>query len=188
MLGSKRYSYCVRALIRAVHIIITGEVGIGKTTVCEKIVAVAKRLGCSCGGFLTPKSNQGIVIIDIQTGESKPLASLTDIYKGPCIGRYFFNPEGINFGIKAIDAGVSSDILCVDEIGYLELKGEGFAKVLGIVTTGRVKNSILVIRKELLLEFLPRLEPRALIMETTIYNRSELSQKICTLLNLGKTM
>lgn len=169
------------------HIIITGKVGIGKTTVCEKVVAMAKHLGHSCGGFLTPKSKQGIIIIDIQTGESKPLASFTDTYKGPHIGRYFFNPEGISFGIKAIDAGVSSDILCVDEIGYLELKGEGFAKVLEVVRTGRVKNSILVIRKELLPEFLPWLEPRASIIETTIHNRSELPQKICTLLNLGKT-
>jgi hypothetical protein len=139
------------------HVIITGNVGVGKTIVCEKVVAMAKRLGHSCGGFLTPKSNQGIVIINIQTGESKPLASFTDIYKGPHIGRYF------------------------------ELRGEGFAKVLEIVRTGRVKNSILVIRKELLPEFLPRLEPRASIIETTFHNRSKLPQKICTLLNLGKT-
>jgi len=170
-----------------VNIIVIGTVGIGKTTVCEKVIHMAKSLGYSCGGILTPKSKEGIIIVDVQTGERKPLASLANIYKGPRIGQYFFNPEGINFGIKAIDRGISSDILFVDEIGYLELKGEGFIKILELIRAGKVKNSILVIRKELLLAFSARLGSKVSIIETTINNRNELPQKIRTLLNLGKT-
>jgi len=167
-------------------IIVTGKVGIGKTTVCEKVVAIAERLGYSCGGILTPKSKEGIIIVDVQTGERKALASTNNIYQGPHIRKYYFNPNGINFGIKAIDKGISLDILFVDEVGYLELKGEGFVKALELIRAGKVKNSILVIRKELLLAFSARLGPKLSIIETTIKNRNELPQKICTLLNLRK--
>ena len=169
------------------NIIVTGKVGIGKTIVCEKVIHMAKSLGYSCGGILTPKSKEGIIIVDIKTGGRKVLASINNIYQGPHIGKYFFNPEGIEFGTKAIDRGISSDILIVDEMGYLELKGEGFIKILELIKTGKVKNSILVIRKELLPAFSPRLGRRVSIIETTTNSRSELPQKICTLLNLGKT-
>jgi nucleoside-triphosphatase THEP1 len=167
-------------------IVVTGEIGIGKTTVCEKVVAIAKRLGYSCGGILTPKSKEGIAIVDVQTGEEKVLASTNNIYQGPHIGKYYFNPEGIDFGIKAIDRGTYSDILLVDELGHLELKGEGFAKVLELIRAGKVKNSVLVIRKELLPAFSARLGPKLSITETTVENRNELPQKIGTLLNLRK--
>jgi len=170
-----------------VNIIVTGKVGVGKTTVCEKVIYMAKSLGYNCGGILTPKSKEGITILDIETGEREVLASINNIYQGPHTGKYYFNPEGIDFGTKALDSGISSDILFVDEIGYLELKGEGFVKILEPIRTGKVKNSILVIRKELLAAFSARLGSKVSIIETTINNRNELPQKICALLNLGKT-
>lgn len=168
-------------------IVVTGEIGIGKTTVCEKVVAIARRLGYSCGGILTPKSKEGIIIVDIKTDKRKVLASINKVYQGPHTGKYFFNPEGIEFGTRAIDEGISSDILFVDEVGYLELQGEGFVKVLGLIRTGKVKNAILVIRQGLLPAFSARLGSRVSICETTVINRNELPQRICTLLNLSKT-
>lgn len=165
------------------NIIVTGAVGIGKTTVCEKVVAIAKLLGYSCGGILTPKApDKGITIVDIQTGERTVLASIDNIYQGPHIGKYFFNPDAIEFGVRAIDRGISSDILFVDEIGYLELQGNGFVKILELIGAEKVKNSILVVRRELLPAFSARLGSNLLIVETNIYNRNQLPQKICALL------
>jgi nucleoside-triphosphatase THEP1 len=166
-----------------VNAIVSGEVGVGKTTVCEKIVEMAKRAGCTCGGILTPKvlNNgvlKGIDVIDIESRQSKVLASVEDAYKGPRIGNYFFNPEGIKFGVEAIERGASSDLLLIDEIGYLELRGEGFVKGIELVGSEEVKNSILVIRKELLSAFLARLGTKLPIFEVTINNRDELPSKI----------
>ncbi len=45
-------------------------------------------------------------------------------------GKYFFTPEGIDFGIQAVEKGTSAAILVVDEIGHLELKGEGYSELL----------------------------------------------------------
>ena len=169
------------------NIVVTGKVGVGKTTVCEKVLGIARSLGYSCGGILTPKSEQGIVIVDVQTGERKVLASINKIYQGPRTEKYFFNPEAIEFGSKAIDRGISADILFVDEVGYLELKGEGFVEALEIIRAGKAKNSILVIRQELLPAFSARLGSKVATVETTIENRNQLPQKIGTLLSLRKS-
>ncbi len=169
------------------NIIITGRVGVGKTTICQKVLEVARSLGYSCGGILTPKApDKSIIVVDVQSGERKVLASPDNIYQGPHTGRYFFNPEAIEFGNRAIDKAISSAILFVDEVGYLELKGEGFVKTLEIIKAGRVKNSILVIRQELLPAFSARLGPRNTIIKTTIQNRDRLPPKIAALLNLSK--
>jgi len=164
-------------------IIVTGAIGVGKTTVCEKVVNILQSSGCSCSGILTYKApDESLTILDIQTGEKRALASTDKIYHGPHTDRYFFNTEAINFGIRAIDKGTSSDVLIVDEVGYLELGGEGFVKSLELIRAGRVRNSILVIRKELLSAFLAQLGDKPTIFETTIGTRNQLPQKICSLL------
>lgn len=164
-------------------IIVTGAIGVGKTTVCEKVIQMANNLGYSCGGIITPKApDKSIIIVDIRTGGKKILASINNIYQGPRIGKYFFNPDAIEFGNRAIDKGISSDVLFVDEVGYLELAGNGFSKVLDLIGMERVKNSILVIREALLPGFLARLNSNLSIIEVNTYNRNELPPKIWALL------
>jgi nucleoside-triphosphatase len=162
-------------------IIITGAIGIGKTTVCEKVVKIIRSSGYSCGGILTHKAaNERLIALDIQTGEKAILASTDNIFDGPRTPRYSFNPEAIKFGIRAINKATDSDVLIIDELGYLELDGEGFAKSLELVKTGRFKNSILVIRKQLLPAFLAQLGDNPAIFETTISTRDRLPLKICS--------
>jgi nucleoside-triphosphatase THEP1 len=164
-------------------IIVTGTTGIGKTTVCQKVIKIALSRGYSCGGVITCKTRNGDILIeDIQTGETKILASTSNIYQGPHTARYFFDPEGIAFGIQAIDRGTASDIFVVDELGHLELHGEGFVNAVEKIVTGKVKNCILVIRKELLSSFLPQLGVSTTIFETTPDNRNQLPGKICLVL------
>ena len=160
-------------------VIVTGAIGIGKTTVCQKVIKIARNKGYSCGGIVTYKiRNKDIIIEDIQTGKTEALASTDKIYRGPSTAKYFFNPEGIDFGIRAIDRGTASDILLVDELGQLELGGQGFAKVIERVVAGKVKNCILVVRKQLLSAFLPKLGTTISIFVTTIDNRNQLPAEI----------
>jgi nucleoside-triphosphatase THEP1 len=164
-------------------IIVTGAIGAGKTTVCEKVINILRSSGCSCGGILTYKApDESLTILDIQTGEKKALASTDKIYHGPHTEKYSFNTEAINFGIRAIDKGAASGILIVDEVGYLELGGEGFVKSLELIRADKVRDSILVIRKELLSAFLAQLGDKPTIFETTISTRNQLPRKICSCL------
>ena len=164
-------------------IIVTGAIGIGKTTVCRKLIKTVRSQGYTCGGILTCEvADKGIIIEDIQTGAKETLAAINNIYHGPRTPRYYFNPEGIDFGIQAIDKGASTKILVVDELGHLELRGEGFAKVLGLIGAGRVRECILVIRTELLPAFLPGLPATPSVFEVTMNNRNQLPQEISSVL------
>ena len=164
--------------------IVTGTIGIGKTTVCRKLIEIVRNRGYTCSGILTYKAaDKDISIEDIQTGDRETLASISNVYHGPRTEKYFFNPKGIDFGIRAIDRGTSSDFLVVDEIGLLELSGKGFIKAIELIRARKVPNCILVIRKELLPAFLPRLETTPLIFETTIDNRNQLPSEIDQALN-----
>lgn len=164
-------------------IIITGAIGIGKTTVCEKVIKIVRSSGYSCGGILTHKAaHESLIALDIQTGERAILASTDNTFDGPRTPKYSFNPEAIKSGIRAINKAIDSDVLIIDELGYLELDGEGFAKSLELVKTGRVKNAILVIRKQLLPAFLAQLGNNPAVVETTISNRDRLPRRICSFL------
>ena len=163
-------------------IIVTGAIGIGKTTVCQKLISLARDLGYSVGGILTHKAADEIIVEDIKTGERTTLASTSPDYHGPRTPKYFFNPEGIGCGTKAIASGASSDVLVVDEIGHLELSGEGFGNVIELVEGGKVKNCIVVIRKELLYIFQSQLEVTPLVFEATINTRNHLPREIVSIL------
>ncbi len=164
-------------------IIVTGAIGIGKTTVCRKLIEIVRSQGYTCGGILTYKAaDKDIIIEDIQSGEKETLASTNDVYHGPHTVKYSFNPRGIDFGIQAIDKGISAATLIVDEIGPLELRAEGFTKVLELIKAGKVKDCILVLRRDLLPDFLPQLPTIPLVFETTVNRRNQLPQEIGTTL------
>lgn len=169
-------------------IVVTGEIGIGKTTVCRKLVELLRNQGHDCGGILTYKApDQGIIIEDIESGAVETLASVTNVYDGPRTGKYFFNRQGIEFGVAAINRGAAASVLIVDEIGYLELRGEGFANILGLLKKGKVKDCVLVIRRELLPDFLPQLPAQPLVCEATTNSRNRLPREIgSALFNSGK--
>ena len=160
-------------------IIVTGAKGIGKTTVCRKLIEIVRNQGYICGGILTYKAaNKGITIEDIQSGEKETLASINNVYHGPSTAKYSFNPDGIEFGIRSIERSTSSAVLILDEMGHLELRGEGFTKVLELIKAGKIKDCILVIRKALLPAFLSQMPTTPLIFETTMNNRNQLPQEI----------
>ena len=168
-------------------IIVTGAIGVGKSTVCEKVVRIARSQGYSCGGVIAHKTDNGdIVTEDVQTGETRVLASTSAVYRGPRTVKYSFSTDGIDFGMQAVDRGLSSDILLVDELGRLELRGEGFVRVIEQIGAGKVKNCVVVIRSDLLSALLPRLGIAASVFETTADNRDRLPGEIVRLLIGGR--
>ena len=164
-------------------IIVTGAIGIGKTTVCRNLIETIRDRGYSCGGILTCKAaDKSIIVEDIQSEEKKTLASIKPEYQGPSTAKYFFNPRGIDFGAQVLDKATSTAVLIVDEIGYLELRGGGFISIFESIKAGRIKDCILVIRKELLSAFRPQFPTIPLVFETTVSNRDRLHQEIVSVL------
>lgn len=188
MPGIQRISRHCRSVIIDMVIIITGAIGIGKSTVCKTVVNVARNHGYSCGGVITSKiGNEDIVIKDILTGKTKDFASTSNDYGGPRTHKYFFNPQGTDFGNLAIEKGIAADILVIDEIGQLELSGHGFTGVIGMISKDKVGNCILVIRKSLLSDYLSFLGAEILVFETTIENRDQIPMQIFNVLSNATT-
>jgi nucleoside-triphosphatase THEP1 len=158
-------------------LIITGAVGSGKTTVCKKVLETARNTGCRCGGIITHKMpGDTLAVENVRTGATVTLAVPGDRYGGPLVPRFTFDPEGIDFGMRALEQASDDDIVFVDEIGIIETMGEGFIKAFDIINAGSMKNSILVIREELLEYLIPGLNRAPVVFTTNEQNRDRLPE------------
>lgn len=120
---------------------ITGESGSGKTTLMKALAARLVHRGVVAGGFLAPgKWNQGrrsgFDLLNLLTQEESPLASLNfqgGIQQGP----FSFNEDTLKRGTQLLlqhADNQSVEILFVDEVGPLELRGGGWAKALMVLS------------------------------------------------------
>ncbi len=112
-------------------IIISGEVGAGKTLVAKQLVAALKRLNIAVGGILSPRIVQdgatiGYTVCDLTSGEERPFAALHP--PGIVVGRFFVDQEALGLARRAIEgAARNAQVVFVDEVGGLELQGAGLA-------------------------------------------------------------
>jgi iron complex transport system ATP-binding protein len=144
-------------------ILLTGLSGVGKTTWCSQLVALARERGLTVNGLLSPSvfkegRKVGINIADLQSGETRQLASLRQGESGK-IGtpRWSFDPEVTAWANRALEEAAPSDLLVMDEIGPLELlQGEGITAGLRRLDAGDYKVACVVIRTSLLPNALQR--------------------------------
>ena len=122
------------------------------------LIQLAADSGRTVGGVLTEKEASGnLIVVDLKTGDSACLAKRIEEPDSIKVGGYFFSPDGIRFGKRAIENGASADLLLVDEIGPLEAAGDGFSNVFSMLAGGAVKSAVLVIREAMLPVFRDRL-------------------------------
>lgn len=111
-------------------IVITGDPGIGKTTIVTGIAQGLKERGVRVGGVISRevRSNNirtGFEFIDIATNDREILASV--VGDGPRVGKYSVNLSGCHFAALRLSAAlISSDVIICDEIGPMELKSKEF--------------------------------------------------------------
>lgn len=158
--------------------LLTGPRGVGKTTVCLRAVARAQQAGFSCAGVLTLQEDEDRrVVADVRTGMRRPLTT-TDP-SGIRWGRFLFDPAALAWGAEILARSTPCDLLVVDELGPLELRGEGWAVGLETLHRGAFRLGLVVVRPELVEEAQARL-PGARILEVTPENREELPGWILT--------
>ena len=136
-------------------VIITGERHEGKTTFTKKLVDELVARGKAVGGFLAPgifENNRRAAfnLLSIETGEEKPLCSI-HFSEGERAGPFRFHPDGQHFGKALLEPSRISgmEFVVVDEVGPLELKGQGWAEAVDHLMTGQNMTLILVVRKSL---------------------------------------
>jgi nucleoside-triphosphatase THEP1 len=152
-------------------VVISGERGCGKTTLCRRVVELARARGLTVGGVLThPRfvggRKVGLVVEDLQSGSRCPLAEREDSTDGPSTGRWHFHAAGLDLGAQALAWAAPCELLIVDELGPLELeRGEGWAVAMGTLAAGCYRLALVVVRPRLLPEFRRQLglEPAILL-------------------------
>jgi nucleoside-triphosphatase len=125
----------VKALQKRV-LLLTGNSGVGKTTVLIKIVNSLKAEGISVGGMISREAREGNLrvgfeIINLTNNRRGWLAHVTQ-RTGPKIGKYHVNLEDLeNIGAKAISEAVEKcGAVAIDEIGPMELFSQKFKQAV----------------------------------------------------------
>jgi nucleoside-triphosphatase THEP1 len=144
-------------LLRPQVVIITGDIHQGKTTFVQKIVADLFEQKIRIAGFLSIGINEngirtGFNLTDLGSSRQIELCSDKKNEKRLKLGRYFFNQDAISFGNEILDAKKLSDkqVILIDEVGHLELKGKGWSNAIENIT--RINNTIpqlWIVRKSL---------------------------------------
>lgn len=165
-------------------IIITGEVGIGKSTVCRKILGLLRVVRHRPGGVISYRDGNGKIIAeDVLTQTRMTLAGVNGDYQGPQVGRYHFNPAGLAFGVDALNRGAGLPLFVVDEIGPLELSGTGFTNAITLINCRESGSSLAVIRAASLRAFLPGFHKLPLVYLVTEENRDDIPLQIGRMLD-----
>ena len=138
-------------------VLITGEIGSGKTTLISGISARLKVSGVLTGGILASavyenETKTGYKIQDVVTDKEMQLSHINDTAGLARVGRYFFIPEAIEFGRDALSAerNRNSQIVLIDEIGAWELQGQGWAGSLNELIINYNMPLIITVRKSFL--------------------------------------
>jgi nucleoside-triphosphatase THEP1 len=135
-------------------IFVTGEKHAGKTGLVLELVhqARAKGLyvaGIACPGLWAEGHRTGFDLLEVDTSRRYVLSRRI---KGLRPVPYMFDAEGVRKGKEAlsVDRCRNADLVIVDEVGPLELKGGGWAQVLpGLLSLSKPVH-IWVVRRSLI--------------------------------------
>jgi nucleoside-triphosphatase THEP1 len=135
----------------------------------------------------------GLDVRDVRTGAVRPLAELVYPAVDAEAGKWRFHDEGLAWGSSLIEESGPCDVLCLDELGPLELlEGKGWSVAFEVLRAGEYWLALVVVRLALRRRFrdnmagrpvVPGPELRSIRMVTvTPANRDALPGRILDLL------
>ncbi|MGD1995974.1 MAG: nucleoside-triphosphatase [Anaerolineae bacterium] len=164
-------------------LLVTGERGSGKTTICREVASRAQAAGYTCGGLLTlpiGDSDQRSVV-DLHTGDTRSLTVSSD---GLRQGRFLIDPDAFSWGAEALTHAVPCDLLVVDELGPVEIeRRQGWVVALDLLRSGQFNLALVVVRPELVHKvqlLLPTSAPT--VLTVTSRNRDRLPDLLLRML------
>lgn len=170
-------------------IILTGETGAGKTTACAKLLRQCLKEGISCGGILQPAIFQdsakvGSLIMSVADGETELFVYIREKaqFEGEQVGKYVISERGLGFAAQALDSSTACDVVFVDEVGPLELRGRGLMQSVEKIMASE-KTLVFVVRKKILAEFKKKFSKKKFrVIKLTRENRNNTPEKMLALI------
>lgn len=140
--------------------LVSGPRQAGKTNFCRRMAESARDAGWDAAGILSPPVFEndvkaGILVQDLRTGQTRPLARLETLNLEPStfnlkLGQWLFDPSALAWGNKVLAASLPCGLLVVDELGPLELiHRRGWQTALEILTRRQYRAALVVVRPEL---------------------------------------
>jgi nucleoside-triphosphatase len=125
-------SFCGMSKLVDTKFLLTGVPGSGKSTVMLHCVERLHEMGFTVGGIATPEVRRGgrrvgFSVLDLASGRRAALAEV-GFSSEFTLGRYGVNiAEFESVALPALDyAEMRSDVICIDEIGRMELFSNSF--------------------------------------------------------------
>ncbi|MCP8304427.1 MAG: NTPase [archaeon] len=119
--------------------LITGNPGVGKTTVLMETIHIIRAHGYAIGGMLCREvrvkgERTGFELMDVASGRKGVLASIK-LNTGPKLGRYRVNLIDLaEIGVKGLLNAIDfCDVIVCDEIGPMELFSPDFRRAVKVV-------------------------------------------------------
>lgn len=138
-------------------LLVTGKQGSGKTTFVRQLADTLSRSGTPVSGIFSPTlrdaaGRAGYDVQEIGTDRRVPLCRRSDSHNGIRVGPFSFSPTGIAFGVESLDRAFAGEtgLVIIDEVGPLELKGEGWAGILDRRLAERGYTVLITVRPQLL--------------------------------------
>ncbi|MBO8126942.1 MAG: hypothetical protein H0Z38_06880 [Firmicutes bacterium] len=161
------------------HIVLTGEKGVGKTALVRDLVVELKAWGHRPFGFYTEKFSCGLRLQNVGGGPPLVLA-LTEPPKESAyctlVGKYYFVNESVRLGLHMLRW--PGDLLVVDEVGHWEALGGGFARAIDFINSSEVRHSLIVVRRNILPSIIERYRREPMVIEVTGKNHKVLVDAI----------
>lgn len=135
--------------------LVTGKKNSGKTTFIKDLVDILKTKNTNIGGIYSQKildNNEqiGYNLVDIDTKRSVNFLRKNIDNDPKSIGSFRILPDAIKFGNNSLKAEtiIKKQIVIIDEIGKLELSGEGWAKSLENLLILHKNHLVISVREE----------------------------------------
>jgi nucleoside-triphosphatase THEP1 len=136
-------------------VVATGRPGAGKTTVVQRVVQQLEERGQRAVGIVQPGTmvdghKTGFVVRDLVSGDESELARLVSRDDGEHGTRFRFHPAGFALAAAALGRADRGDVLVVDELGPLELRGQGhMPAVMRALRVAGLAAVVIVVRVQL---------------------------------------
>jgi len=166
-------------------VILTGERGVGKSTVCRKTIDLAQTKRYTCGGVLTlSHPNDVREVCDVHSGHTRRLTLEPGARDGVNLGRFCFNPATLAWGDDVLAHATPCHLLVVDELGPLEIeRRRGWVRAFNVLREVTFTLALVVVRPELLVQAQLRLPASATTVFTvTHHNRDGLPDDLLKIL------
>ena len=167
--------------------LITGERGEGKTTTLGRVIKILRGKRVAISGIITLGTvkngfRNSFTVVNVKTNVGVQLCSRDTGTDGDRCGDFLFSTEGLDHGFQALslESAKGAELIVIDEVGHLELRGEGWSACIDRLATETDKIPMIwVVRKYSLSQVITRWRPlNPIILDINEYSADEIANLI----------